>query len=316
VTARPAPSPGVRPASPPPAALPGPGHLHAEAGATLVRTRTLLTPTVAVVLGSGLAEAVSVGLEGEARFAYESLPGFPPPSVPGHPGRLVVGRLHGVPAAVFLGRVHLYEGHGVHATTLIPRLAAALGARALVLTNASGSLDPALGPGLLLLIEDHLNFLGVNPLTGWRHPDGRPAFADLSRVYDPRLLDLAEEAARRAGVPVARGVYAAVPGPSYETPAECAFLARAGAKAVGMSTVPEAVAGAALGMTVLGISCLTNRAGSSATHEEVLEAARAGARGLTAILAGVVPALDAGTEEGVGSGETGREKGREPWTAT
>ncbi len=142
-----------------------------------------------------------------------------------------------------------------------------------------------------MFLTDHLNFLGVNPLAGWRLADGRPAFVDLSAVYDRELLAAAEAAAREQGVSVAKGVYVALPGPSYETPAETGFLARAGADAVGMSTVPEAVAGVAMGMRVLGISCVTNVAGSTATHQDVLASARAAASDLRKILARLLPAV-------------------------
>jgi purine-nucleoside phosphorylase len=209
-----------------------------------------------------------------------------------------MGHLYGVPAAVFLGRVHFYEGFGMAAATLIPRLAAALGAEALVLTNAAGGLVPELKRGQLMLIEDHLNFLGVNPLFGWRFPDGRPAFVGLSRTYDRAFLALAEEAGREEGVDLARGVYVALPGPSYETQAETRFLARAGAHAVGMSTVPEAVAGVALGLRVLAISCITNAAGTDDTHENVLAAAKEATLRLRALMAHLVPRLVRPGDEG------------------
>ena len=271
--------------------MPGPGDLFAEEGLALIRGRCALVPDVAVVLGSGLGDAVSGEIRPEAEFAFESLPGFPPTTVPGHAGRLLLGQLFGVPAAVFLGRVHLYEGHGPAATTLIPRLAAALRAGTLVLTNAAGGVDPTIRAGQLMLIRDHLNFMGVNPLMGWRFADGRPAFVDLSSVYDPEILSLAADAARVSGIDVATGVYAGVSGPSYETAAETMFLARAGAQAVGMSTVPEAVAAAALGLRVLAISCVTNAAGHEGTHEEVLATAKAAADDLRRILSIVLPKI-------------------------
>jgi purine-nucleoside phosphorylase len=270
---------------------PGLGDTTVEEGVALIRERCELQPSVAVVLGSGLGDAVAGDLEGCHEFAYQGLPGFPVSRVPGHAGRLRLGELYGVSAAVFMGRIHFYEGHGIASTTLISRLAAGLGARVLVLSNAAGGLDPALSPGQLMLIRDHLNFLGVNPLTGWRHPDGTPAFVDLSSVYDPELRALADDAARARGVSMATGVYAALPGPSYETPAETRFLAQAGAGAVGMSTVPEAVAAVALGMRVLGVSCITNAAGAESSHEEVLATARTGAESLQAVLGGVLPRL-------------------------
>lgn len=275
-------------------ARPGPGDNFTEEAVALIRERTSLEPVVGLVLGSGLGDAVSEDFLPEQELSYQALPGFPPASVPGHAGRLVMGELYGVPAALFRGRVHYYEGYGIGATTLIPRLAVALGARTLILTNAAGGLDRSLKRGGLMLIEDHLNFLGVNPLTGWRFPNGEPAFVDISTVYDPKLAALAEDAATSEGIELHRGVYVALPGPSYETPAEGAFLAGAGARAVGMSTVPEAVAAVALGLSVLGISCITNVAGTEATHEDVLAAARDASFDLRAILKGLVPQLFTG----------------------
>ena len=274
--------------------VPDPGDLFAEEAVALVRERSGIEPTVSLVLGSGLADAVRSDLRAESEVSFGALPGFPSASVPGHARRLVMGELYGVPAAVFLGRVHFYEGHGIGPTTLIPRLAAGLGADSLVLTNASGGLAPELRAGSLMLIRDHLNLMGANPLAGWRFPGGGPAFVDLSSVYDAELAELARSSAGAAGIDLAEGVYAAVPGPSYETPAETTFLRRAGADAVGMSTVPEAVAGVALGLRVLAISAVTNAAGGPSSHQEVLDSAAAAAVGLRAILSGVIPRLAEG----------------------
>jgi purine-nucleoside phosphorylase len=267
----------------------------AEEAVALIRERSDVQPAVALVLGSGLGDAVAGDVRAEHELVFGSLPGFPPPSVPGHAGKLVLGTLYGAPAAVFGGRIHFYEGHGIGATTLIPRICAGLGARTLVLTNAAGGLDPGMRPASLMLIEDHMNFMGVNPLTGWRFPDGTPAFIGLEAVYSPKLRALAEEAALDAGVELRRGVYAAMAGPSYETPAETAALARLGAHAVGMSTVPEAVSAVALGLAVLGISCITNVTGVEVSHEDVVSAAGRAAPALRAILSRVVPQLGGGT---------------------
>ena len=281
-----------------PAGPPGPADRFVDEAVALIRQRSSLVPRIGLVIGSGLGDAVAGDVARDKEFSYQALPGFPPPAVPGHAGRLILGHLFGVPAAVFLGRVHYYEGYGMAAATLIPRLAAVLGADALVLTNAAGGLVPELKRGQLMLIEDHLNFMGANPLFGWRYPDGTPAFVGLGKAYDPDLLAMAEEAARDEGVDLDRGVYVAMPGPSYETPAETRFLARAGAHAVGMSTVPEAVAAAALGMRVLAISCITNAAGSDDTHENVLAAAREAALRLRTLMARIVPGLAGLGEEG------------------
>ena len=280
------------------AGLPGPGDTFAEEGAALIRERSSIAPDLAIVLGSGMGDAVAGDVRSEGEFSYQALPGFPPSSVPGHAGRLVMGHLYGVPAAVFLGRVHLYEGYGMAATTLIPRLSAELGATTLVLTNAAGGLAQELKRGALMLIEDHLNFLGANPLSGWRFPGGQPAFVGLATTYDRDLLAIAERAASGEGIDVARGVYVALPGPSYETPAETRFLAKAGAQAVGMSTVPEAVAAVALGLRVLGISCITNVAGAEDTHEHVLAAAREATLRLRALMGRIVPQLGGRVDEG------------------
>jgi purine-nucleoside phosphorylase len=263
----------------------------AEEAVAVVRERTRTEPTVALVLGSGLGDAVLDDLVPEQELGFEAIPGFPASSIPGHARRLVIGELFGVPAAVFRGRVHLYEGHGIAATTMIPRLAAGLGAGVLVLTNAAGGLRSTMRPGQLMVLRDHLNFLGANPLAGWRFPDGTPAFVPLPSVYDPTLIGLARGAARDLGIELLEGVYAALPGPSFETPAETRYLAGAGADAVGMSTVPEAVAGVALGLSVLGVSCVTNVAGTSHGHQEVLVAAQGAARDLRDMLKAVFEAL-------------------------
>jgi purine-nucleoside phosphorylase len=274
-------------ASGPPAA-PGPGDRLAESGVALIRERCEVIPEYGVVLGSGLGDVVGQDLDACHEFSFRALPGFPPVSVPGHAGRLAIGRLYGRTAAVFFGRVHYYEGHGIAATTLIPRLCAGLGVRNLVLTNSAGGLDPTVLPGRLMLIRDHINLMGVNPLFGWRMPDGSPGFVDLSAVYDPGLQGAAREAASTAQVELAAGVYVALSGPSYETPAEIAFLTRAGGHAVGMSTVPEAVAARALELPVLGLSCITNMAGAAAAHEDVLRTAKSAAGDLGSILMGVM----------------------------
>ncbi|HET9250455.1 MAG TPA: purine-nucleoside phosphorylase, partial [Actinomycetota bacterium] len=211
------------------------------------------------------------------------LPGFPTTTVAGHAGRLWLGEVGGRGLAIFQGRIHFYEGHGMAMASITSRVAAELGARAMVLTAATGALDPEIAPGTLVVLRDHLNLMGRNALDGWRYPDGSPAFVDVSQVYDPELADLALASARadlegtdRAGR-VLEGVYAALPGPSYETPAETRMLRQLGATVVGMSTVPEAVAARALGMRVLGLAFATNAAGVEISHEEVLSASRAAA---------------------------------------
>ena len=269
----------------------GPPEDTAGEAADLVRAETQLAPDVAIVLGSGLGEAV-VDIQVEAELAYGELPGFPAPTVPGHDGRLVIGRLDGVAIAAYLGRIHLYEGHPMGVVTLPTRLAAELGARTLISTAAVGGLEPDVPAGSLVVATDHLSFLGENPLRGWRDADGHPPFVDLSNAYDPELVELALSSAEQVGLPAWRGVYAAMPGPSYETPAEIEFLRRAGATVVGMSVVPEAVAGAALGMRFGALCCVTNVVGAEAVeHLEVTRVAGEFAERLGALLGMMLPKL-------------------------
>jgi purine-nucleoside phosphorylase len=274
-------------------ALPGPGDTEAQEGVALIRERCDLVPDAALVLGSGLASSVGPELDPCHEFAFATLPGFPPPSVPGHAGKLAMGHLHGTPVAVFFGRIHYYEGHGIVAATLVSRLCAGLGARTMILTNAAGGLRPELEPGQLMLIRDHINFQGVNPLTGWRLPDGSPAFVDLSAVYPPGLREAAERSARAAGVHVGTGVYVGMSGPSYETPAEIRMLRTAGADLVGMSTVMEAIAACHLGAEVLGISMVSNPAAGLTDepidHQAVLTATGASAAQVGALLSDLLP---------------------------
>jgi len=268
----------------------GPGDDLAERGAEAVLAATDLRPRVAVIAGSGLGDALDQ-IDADLDLPFGDLPGFPAPSVPGHAGRLVIGSLAGAPVAGFLGRVHFYEGHPMSLVTLPARLAAALGVRTLVVTASTGALHPDLEPGTLVVGADHLNLLGENPLRGWRDPESRPVFVDLTRVYPPEVAALAVGAAEEMGIPVARGVYAAMPGPTYETPAEADFIRRAGGDVVGMSVVPEACAAAALGMRCLGLYCVTNRVGVHVSHEEVTRVAAGFAQHLRELLGRIVPAL-------------------------
>ena len=274
---------------------PGPPDDAAPRAAAAIRERTEVVPQVGVILGSGLGDAVGQDVRTQEEVTFGELPGFPAAAVPGHEGRIELGELYGVPAAVLFGRVHWYEGHGMETVTLPVRLLAELGVRTLVLTNAAGGLNPDLPLGALMLIRDHINFMGVNPLLGWRYAGGEPAFVDVSTVWDTGAGDVARMAAGDASVPLPEGVYAAVSGPSYETPAECEMLLRMGADAVGMSTVPEAVAAAAVGIRCLGFSCITDVAGTELTHEEVLAVATKAAPDLRAILQGTIPQLGEGS---------------------
>ncbi len=270
---------------------PRPGDGVAEGIVAAIRAVTGAEPVAGIVLGSGLGETIRVakeaaGVNDGVEFSFADLPGLPPPSVPGHAGKLWIGELGGRPVAIFQGRIHFYEGHGMSLASVTSQVSSGLGAGTMVLTAAVGAIDVSLRGGSLAVIRDHINTMGTNPLLGWRMPDGSPAFVGVGDVYDLDLSDAALAAARaRAPDPscVTEGVYAAVSGPAYETPAETEFLRRAGGTVVGMSMVPEAVAARALGMRVLGLSFVTNAAGASVSHQEVLEAsaAAAGTIGLT-----------------------------------
>lgn len=254
--------------------LPSPSDAFADEAAEVVRSRTAFEPEVAVILGSGLGAALASVRE-EAAFSFEELPGFPRPSVPGHAGRLVLGEVSGARVVLFRGRIHFYEGNELAVCALPVRLARLLGAGTAILTAAVGGIAPGLGTGHLVVASDHINLLGQSPLRGWRRPDGSPPFVDMVDAYDPELARLAVAAAERRGVPVRRGVYAAMMGPMYETPAEIAFLRTIGADVVGMSVVPEAVPARALGMRVLGLFFVTNAVGVKVEHEEVVRASSA-----------------------------------------
>jgi purine-nucleoside phosphorylase len=253
-------------------------HTRLEYARALVRGRSELRPVVGLVLGSGLGPLAG-GLEEAVSIPYDEIPEFPAAAVSGHAGRLVVGRLAGVPVAAMQGRVHAYEGWSAEDVTFGVRLLAACGVRAVLLTNAAGAVDPSLAPGDLVRITDQLNLTGLNPLTGQNDERLGPRFPDMSQPYDPALGALLEGCARRLGLALGAGVYAGLSGPSYETPAEIRMLRTLGADLVGMSTVLEVIAARHAGLPVAGISLVTNlAAGLSATplsHAEVLVAAEA-----------------------------------------
>lgn len=241
-----------------------------------VRQHTDAEPDLVLILGSGLG-ALADDAEGAVTIPTAEVPGYPRSTVPGHAGRLVFGRLEGRSVLFVQGRVHLYEGHEPAALTFPVRLAHALGAQKLLVTNAAGGIDPTMGPGTLMFITDHMNLAFASPLSGPPRP-GEPRWPDMAAPYDPDWLDRAEALALDRGIPTRRGVYLWTRGPSYETPAEIRFFRRIGADAVGMSTVPEVIQAAALGMPVLGISAITNAAAglnaAPLNHEEVMEVGR------------------------------------------
>ncbi|HET6974305.1 MAG TPA: purine-nucleoside phosphorylase [Pyrinomonadaceae bacterium] len=245
----------------------------AEHAARIVRARTKLEPRIAIVLGSGLGgfadefdEAVGV--------PYEEIPGFSRSTAQGHAGRLVIGKVDEVPVMAMQGRVHYYEGYSLEQVTFPIRTFKLLGVKTLILTNASGGINVQLSQGALMVISDHLNMMGDNPLRGPNDERFGPRFPDMSAVYAPELQEIVIEEARAIGVEVRRGIYGALSGPSYETPSEIHLLRNLGADAVGMSTVPEAIVARHMGLEVLGISCITNMAAGISdepiNHEEVM----------------------------------------------
>jgi purine-nucleoside phosphorylase len=247
----------------------------AEAAAIdAVRDHDDRVPAVALILGSGLG-ALGDELDNASTIPFRDIPGFPTAAVAGHAGRLLLGELAGVTCVTLQGRFHLYEGHDAATVALPTRVMLGLGARALIVTNAAGGINPSFEPGDVMLIEDHINLTGRNPLVG-PVVEGETRFPDMTAPYDPALRDLAVTVAAAAGQRLVRGVYAAVLGPSYETPAEIRMLAALGADAVGMSTVPEVIAARARGVPVLGISLISNAAAGLSpvplTHEEVVAA--------------------------------------------
>lgn len=263
------------------------------AAAEYLMARIGVEPEVVLILGSGLG-ALGDAVEDAVAVPYGDIPGFAPSTVVGHAGRLVAGRLEGRRVLAFQGRYHAYEGHPAEALALPVRAAAALGARTLVVTCAAGGVTPDRKAGELMLLEDHLNLMGRNPLVGAALP-GEERFPDMTRAYDPGLLRLAEEVAEREGIALGRGVYAALLGPSYETPAEVRMLARLGADAVGMSTVPEVIAARAGGLRVLGIALVTNAAagvtGEPLQHEEVVAAGAEAAERFQRLVRGVLRSM-------------------------
>ena len=232
-----------------------------------------LQPEVGLVLGSGLG-SLGNEFENAVRIPYGELPHWPPVGVAGHSGNLVAGVLQGVPAVALEGRAHLYEGHSAGIATLPVRVLAALGIQALFVSNAAGAINRGFRPGDLMLISDHLNLMGQNPLTG-PVVEGDERFPDMSDAYDGRLRSVVRETALAEGIPLQEGVYAGLLGPSYETPAEIHMLERMGADAVGMSTVPEVIVAQAMGVRCFGVSCLTNFAAGISpeplSHRDVME---------------------------------------------
>jgi purine-nucleoside phosphorylase len=269
------------------------GSAAARAAAEAVRARVSVQPRVGIILGSGLG-GIASAIEQPTRIAYRDVPDFPAATVIGHAGELIAGTLAKTPVVALSGRFHMYEGHDAALAGFPSRLLHALGATTLVVSNAAGGVRSSLEPGTLMLLTDHVNFMFRNPLIGGQE-ETDIRFPDMSEPYDGELRALAHRVATEQGVPLAEGVYFGLLGPSYETRAEVRMLARLGADAIGMSTVPEVIVARALGMRVLGLSCITNLACGLAaapiTHEEVLETTARVAAQLQQLVRGVVAKL-------------------------
>jgi purine-nucleoside phosphorylase len=261
-----------------------------------------LEPRIAIVLGSGLG-AVSASVAGPIVVPYAGIPHFPQSTVLGHAGQIVAGRLNGVPVLVLQGRVHAYEGYTPAQITFPMRVLGALGVRTVALTNASGGIDAGYRVGQLVALSDHINFMGFNPLVGPNEPrfgfqpGGGERFFDMTEAYSRDLLRLARQAAAAEGYPLAEGVYLAVTGPSFETPAEIRAFRAMGATMVGMSTVPETIVARHMGLEVLAISCITNLAAglgaARLSHQEVLETGLRVEKKMASLLARLAPMIEA-----------------------
>lgn len=248
-----------------------------EETVAFIRSKTALSPQIGITLGSGLSSFTD-HMDIDTVIPYTDIPHFCPPSVDGHPGELVLGKIGQNPVAILRGRLHYYEGHPPDQVVFATRVLGRWGVTQLVLTNASGGMGDAMKPGDFMLLRDHINLTGYNPLRGPNLAELGPRFPDMSQTYDSELTDRLEMILQHKGVRYHNGVYCGVAGPTYETPAEVRFLKTIGGHAVGMSTVPEAIAAAHMGLRVIGIACITNMASGLSqlrvTHEEVKETAK------------------------------------------
>ena len=272
----------------------------AESAAAFVLSQTALRPQIGLVLGSGLGSFAD-DLTEAVRIPYAHIPTFPRSTAVGHAGQLVVGKLTGtsgdVPVAVMQGRVHLYEGYPAAEVAFPTRVLGRTGIRALILTNAAGGINVEYGQGALVILRDHINLQGQNPLTGANDERFGARFPDMTYTYAKRYREIALDEMKKLSIPPREGVYAALAGPSYETPAEIRYLRTIGADLVGMSTVPEAVAARHMGINVLAISCVTNMAAGildrALVHDEVLEVGRRVMGQFIALLRAVLPRIAA-----------------------
>lgn len=265
-----------------------------EAAEWLRRHGCATTADVAIVLGSGLGDFAD-GLKDAFSIPYTDIPHWPASKVIGHAGKLVCGKAAGRQVLVLSGRVHAYEGHDMRTVTFGMRVIGTMGIKRVILTNAAGGISPNCSRGALMVIDDHVNLMGQNPLVGPNDERFGLRFPDMTHLYSPALRALADETARAQGLPIQHGVYMAVLGPSYETPAEIRAFRTLGADAVGMSTAPEAIVARHMGIEVLGISCITNPAAGvfpePLHHDEVMETAREVKGQFIALLEGIIGRL-------------------------
>jgi purine-nucleoside phosphorylase len=268
----------------------------AEAAAKVLLSNTPLRPSIALVLGSGLG-SFAEELEDAVRIHYSQIPFFPQSTAIGHPGQMVIGRAGEVPVIAMQGRVHLYEGYPVRQVAFPMRVFGRMGIRSAILTNAAGGINLEYQQGALVVVTDHINLQGHNPLSGPNEDRFGPRFPDMTQAYCKSYRRIAQNAARSLGTKIYEGVYAALMGPSYETPAEIRYLRTIGADLVGMSTVPEVIAARHMGIQVLAISCVTNMAAGILdqvlSHEEVLATTERVKGDFIALLRGVIPEIAA-----------------------
>jgi purine-nucleoside phosphorylase len=269
-------------------------YTRAESAGAYVLSQTKLRPQIGLVLGSGLG-AFADDFTEAVRIPYTQIPSFPHSTAAGHTNQLVIGKSGGIPVAAMQGRVHLYEGYSAEEVAFPMRVLGRMGVRAVILTNAAGGINLDYGQGALVVIRDHINLQGRNPLVGVNDDRFGPRFPDMTYTYTKRYREIALEEAKKLGIPPREGVYAGMLGPSFETPAEIRFLRTIGADLVGMSTVPEAIAARQMGMNILAISCVTNMAAGildqTLSHEEVLETTARVMGQFVALLRAVLPRI-------------------------
>jgi purine-nucleoside phosphorylase len=268
--------------------------MHAEAAAKFILAKTKLRPRIGLVLGSGLG-GFADEISGAARLDYKTIPHFPRSTAIGHAGRMVIGKVADVPVAVMQGRVHFYEGYSMPEVIFPMRVMALMGIRATLITNAAGGINTNYKQGCLVVLRDHINLQGTNPMIGPNDEHFGERFFDMTQVYWKPYQAAALQDGKRLGIEISEGVYAALTGPSYETPAEIRYLRTIGADLVGMSTVPEVIAAAHMGIRVLGISCVTNMAAGildqPITTEEVMETGERVKADFVALLRAVIPRI-------------------------